>query len=168
MVPRYPTAPDGTLSTVHINRNLAFTSGADGIPTTKLSRRAIVFSSGGRDDFCSETIPEESFGSDAPRATDCRAIKNYMETIDGHFTVQPGDFSKDGWAIIASSGTCSFGIKFELLADTRQVIIGTNDVHFYINGWLGDAKHGKLRAVGTITCNNDGDEMILNWGLIHS
>ena len=170
MIPRQFTAPDGTPSTVYVNRNLDFTSAPDGTATTKLSRRTIQFTSGTRNDYCSETTPDETFGSDAPLAADCLAIRDYMETIRGHYTVSPSDFSKSsgGWAVIASSGTCSFGVRFQLAADTKQVVIGTNDVHFYIGGYARDARDGRIRAEGTISCNNDGETLLLFWGMIHS
>ncbi|KAJ9156822.1 hypothetical protein NKR19_g4138 [Coniochaeta hoffmannii] len=169
MIPRQFTAPDGTPSTVYVNRNLNFISSPDSTASTKLSRRTVQFTPGTRNDYCSETTPDETFGSDAPLAADCLAIKDYMETIRGHYTVSPGDFiNKSGWAVIASSGTCSFGVKFQLAADTKQVVIGTNDVHFYINGYARDARGGKIQAVGTISCNNDGQLLLLFWGMIHS
>jgi hypothetical protein len=169
MVPRLVTAPDGTLSTVYVNRNLDFVSAPKGTATTKLSRREILFTPGGRDDYCGETTPDETFGSGAPLAADCLVIKNHMETVNGYYTVSAGDFkTPTGWATIASSGTCSFAIKFQLTADITKVVIGTNDVHFYINGYARDAKNGRIEAIGTTSCNNDGQMSDLFWGMIHS
>jgi hypothetical protein len=169
IVPRESTVLDDTLATVSVNRDLDFARAPKGTSTTRLSRRIVVFTSSTDDDYCSETDPTETFGSDAPLAADCDAIREHMETIDGYFTVSPGDFNPStGWATIASSGTCSFGIKFQLPADTKQVVIGTNDVHFYIEGYLPDAQNGKIKAIGTISCNNNLQLLYLYWGMIHS
>lgn len=169
ILPREFTSPDGTLATVYVNRNLDFIRAPKGTATTQLSRREVLFSPGNVDDYCSETDPTETFGSDAPLAADCEAIKKHMKTIDGHYTVSPGDFNPStGWATIASSGTCSFAIKFQLAADTKTVVIGTNDVHFYLQGYLRDAQNGRINAVGTISCNNNSELLFLYWGMIHS
>lgn len=170
MSPRHVTTPDGTLSTVYINRNLDFVSAPGGTATTKtkLSRR-VVFTSGGRDEYCGETTPDETFGPDAPLAADCLAIKDYMDTIDGCYTVSPRDFNEStGWATIASSGTCVFAVKFDIAADAQTVLIGTNDVQFYIGVYARDAQDGRIEAVGGIACNYDGQVLLLDWGMIHS
>ncbi|OIW26232.1 hypothetical protein CONLIGDRAFT_646417 [Coniochaeta ligniaria NRRL 30616] len=168
MVPRKFTAPDGPLATVYVNRNLDFAPVPRGTATTRLSRR-VLFTTGSADDYCSETDPTETFGADAPLAADCDAIRKHMETIDGYYTVSPSDFNPStGWATIASSGTCSFAIKFQLSADTKKVVIGTNDVHFYLQGYLRDAQNGRIQAVGTISCNNNLELLFLYWGMIHS
>lgn len=169
LVPREPTGPDGTLATVYVNRDLDFVRAPKGTATTQLSRRAVLFTPSTADDYCSETDPTEAFDSDAPLAADCDAIRKHMETIDGYYTVSPGDFNPStGWATIASSGTCSFAIKFQLSADTKKVVIGTNDVHFYLQGYLRDAQNGRIKAVGTISCNNNQELLFLYWGMIHS
>lgn len=170
MVHRTVTTADGTLATVYINRNLDFVTAPKGTASTQLSKR-LAFTPGNVSnyDYCSETDPNESFGSDAPLAKDCEAIKTHMEQGDGYYTVAPKDFKKStGWATIASSGTCSFAIQFQNPADTKQVVIGTNDVHFYIQGYVGDAQNGKIKAIGTISCNNDQKLLFLFWGMIHS
>lgn len=162
-------AHGSTLSAVHVNRNLGFVNGPKGTATTKLAGRGVVFTSGGRDDYCGETTPDETFGPDAPLAADCLAIGAYMETIDGYYTVSPADFDgSSGWVTIASSGTCTFAIKFDVAADTQTVLIGTNDVQFYINVYAPDAQDGRIEAAGGIACNYNGQVLLLDWGMIHS
>jgi hypothetical protein len=168
MVAREFTASDGRLTTVHVNRALDFVAVPKGTASPRLSPR-LSFTAGRDDDYCSETDPTETFGDDAPLASDCTAIKNYMETITGYYTVSPSDFNTpSGWAIIASSGTCSFGVKFQLPADTKTLVIGTNDVHFYVQGYVAHAQNGRIKAVGTISCNNNREVLYLFWGMIHS
>ncbi|KAB5511733.1 hypothetical protein GE09DRAFT_1163936 [Coniochaeta sp. 2T2.1] len=171
LVPRAGTSP------VYINRDLEFTSAPQGSATTRLSRRKVLvpFTSDNlNDDFCSETSPNFSYGSDAALAADCVAVQNEIATRDGYFTISPSNFdAATGWARIATSGTCSFGVKFQLAKDTKRVIFGTNDVLFYIKNYVGNAQNGKIRAQGTISCSNDiGGEnsglLLLFWGMIHS
>lgn len=167
MAPREFTKTDGTLSTVHVNRDLEFVHTARASPSSQVSKR-VTFKPG-YDDYCSETNPTNTYGADAPLSADCTAIKQYMETITGYYTVSPNDFSQSTrWATVVSSGTCRFAIQFQIAADTKTVVIGTNDVHFYVQGVLPYAQNGKIKSTGAISCYNNGTMAILNWGMIHT
>ena len=163
--------PRAGTSLVYFNRDLDFTVGP---ATTRLSRRKILvpFTADLPDDYCSETSPSFTYGSDAAQAADCVAIQNEVAARDGYFTISPSNFdgAKGGWATIATSGTCSFAIKFQLAKDTKKVVFGTNDVLFYIRNYVRNAQNGKIRAEGTISCSNGVDNglLFLYWGMIHS
>ncbi|KAK2002962.1 hypothetical protein LX36DRAFT_185380 [Colletotrichum falcatum] len=169
MVPRTFTGADGTESTIHINRRLQFTQGEEGTRPARLSKR-FVFSSG-RVEWCGEQAedPVTDFSASAPSAADCQALVNSMGNQNGFWTLQPNDFSSDGWARVMSSGSCSFAARY---ADSgsagNRMRIGTNDIRFYTTRYGGLAQDGKLGLQGTVQCNNAENMLFVTWGLIRS
>ncbi|KAK1973245.1 putative necrosis-inducing factor-domain-containing protein [Colletotrichum cereale] len=169
MVPRTFTDVDGTNSTIHVNRRLQFTQGGEGPRPARLSKR-FDFSSG-RVEWCGEQAedPATDFSASAPSASDCQALVNSLGNQNGFWTLNPSDFSSDGWARIVSSGSCSFAAKY---ADSgsagNPMRIGTNDIRFYTTRYGTLAKDGKLGLQGTVQCNNDQRMLFVTWGLLRS
>ncbi|KAK1948668.1 hypothetical protein LY78DRAFT_664787 [Colletotrichum sublineola] len=169
MVPRTFTDANGTTSTIHVNRRLQFTQGNEGTRPARVSKR-IAFSSG-RVEWCGEQAedPATDFSTSAPSAADCQALVNSLGSQNGFWTVQPNDFSSDGWARIVSSGSCSFAARY---ADSgsagNPMRIGTNDIRFYTTRYGGLSKDGKLGLQGTVQCSNAEKMLFVTWGLLHS
>ena len=144
---------------------------------TPYSRRAAAnnkrsnFTAGGQsiNDYCGETTVSESFGPDAPLASDCDALAAAMTARPGVFTLEPSDFAgEDGWATVVSQGTCAFAVQFQERANTTKALLGTNDIRFYVDTYARDAQDGRIQATGPIACFN-GDEIVdLNWAMTHS
>ncbi|KAH8886199.1 hypothetical protein GQ53DRAFT_828203 [Thozetella sp. PMI_491] len=136
-----------------------------------LSKR-LTFTSGGRDDYCGEANPTFTYGDDTPVAADCAAISSAVAAISpGFWTVDVSDFHPpNGWATIASSGTCQFALQFQVPSQTQSMFFGTNDLRFYINSYVGNSQNGHIQAIAGVACNNNtgGVLLIVNWGMIHS
>ncbi len=127
------------------------------------------------DDYCGETTPTESFGSATPLASDCSAIAATMAAQNGVFTILPSDFANStassdgsGWATIAQSGSCAFAVQFQEKANVTTVLLGTNDVRFYIDSYVQDAQDGHIQVSGPIACFNGLNLVDLNWAMVHS
>jgi hypothetical protein len=158
-------------SAISINPALKFTRYAAPDQRTRYySKRAPTFTSKGRQDYCGETDPWFAYGTDAPLAADCKALATYWDgTGAGFYTLAPGDFDPaTGWAKVVSHGSCAFAVKFQLPGDKTTALIGTNDIRFYTNTYVGNARDGRLQATGTIGCYNGQKIIDLLWGLIRS
>ncbi|KAK1573622.1 putative necrosis-inducing factor-domain-containing protein [Colletotrichum navitas] len=169
MVPRTFINADGTDSTIHVNRRLQFTQGSESTRPTRLSKR-VVFSPG-RVEWCGEVAedPATDFSASAPSAEDCQALINSLGDQDGFWTLQPNDFSSDGWARIVSSGSCAFAARYADSGSTGNPMrIGTNDILFYTTRYLPLAQNGKLGLQGTVQCNNAEKMLFVTWGLLSS
>jgi Pathogen effector len=153
---------------VSLNPALKFTR-KEPAKTGKFTKR-VSFNVNGNDNWCGETDPWYDFGSTAPLASDCAQVANWWTyTSDGYWTLQPSDFSPStGWAKVATVGTCSFAVKFQVSSQTTTTWIGTNDVHFFVTQVEPYAQNGKLGAQGTTSCYNGATALDLLWGLIHS
>ncbi|GKT59836.1 hypothetical protein ColTof4_11055 [Colletotrichum tofieldiae] len=168
MVPRTFTNAEGTTSTIHVNRRLQFTQESEGTRPVRLSKR-FAFSSG-RDEWCGEQAedPATDFSTSAPSAADCQALASSLGNENGFWTLQPSDFSSDGWARIVSSGSCSFAARHAGSGSTDSPMrIGTNDIRFYTTRYGVLAKDGKLGLQGTVQCYNAQNMLFVTWGLLH-
>ncbi|KAK2064039.1 hypothetical protein LY76DRAFT_587895 [Colletotrichum caudatum] len=169
MVPRTFTDADATDSTIHVNRRLQFTQGSDGTRPSRLFKR-FPFSSG-RVEWCGEQAedPATDFSASAPSASDCQALVNSLDNQNGFWTLQPSDFSSDGWARIVSSGSCAFAARY---ADSgsagNPMRIGTNDISFYTTRYEPLSQNGRLGLQGTVQCSNAEKMLFVTWGLIRS
>ncbi|KAF4774205.1 hypothetical protein HER10_EVM0010106 [Colletotrichum scovillei] len=169
MVPRTFTNADGTTSTIRMNRNIKFTQGSEGTRPVRLSKR-FPFSSG-RDEWCGEMAedPATDFSASAPLAADCQALASSLSSQNGFWTLQPGDFSSNGWATVVSSGTCSFAVRYADSGSAASPMnVGTNDIRFYTTRYGVMAQNGKLGLQGTVQCYNSQKMLFVTWGLIHS
>ncbi|GKT51976.1 uncharacterized protein ColSpa_12157 [Colletotrichum spaethianum] len=169
MVPRTFIDADGTASIIHVNRRLQFTKGSEGTRPVRLSKRS-AFSSG-RDEWCGELAedPAADYSASAPSAADCQALARSLSNQNGFWTLQPSDFSSDGWARIVSSGSCSFAARHADSGNSDSPMsIGTNDIRFYTTRYGVLAQDGKLGLQGTVQCNNAQKMLIVTWGLLHS
>lgn len=157
-------------SAISINPALKFTRYATPDERIRPSKRTPTFTSKGRQDYCGETDPWFAYGPDAPLAADCKALASSWDGIGaGFYTLSPGDFDPaTGWAKVVSHGSCAFGVKFQLPADTTTALIGSNDIRFYTATYVGNARDGRLKATGTIGCYNGQKIIDLLWGLIPS
>jgi hypothetical protein len=173
MVPRQFTRADGSQATVYINPSLNYVR-SEALPSTSISKRSfkrsLSYLAGDRDQYCGETVAAEVFGASAPQASDCNAIAQYMTTLQtGYFVVEPADFDPGtGWCKVASSGSCSFAIKFQIAGDTTTALVGKSDIWFYISTTTRDAVAGRIGATGSISCYNGATLIDLTWGLIGS
>ncbi|OHW95941.1 hypothetical protein CSPAE12_05517 [Colletotrichum incanum] len=169
MVPRTFVNAEGTTSTIHLNRRLRFTQGSEGTRPVRLSKRFAFLS--GRDEWCGEQAedPATDFSASAPEAADCQTLASSLGNQNGFWTLQPSDFSSDGWARIASSGSCSFAARYADSGSAGSPMrIGTNDVRFYTTRYGVLAKDGKLGLQGTVQCNNAQKMLFVTWGLVRS
>ncbi|TQN72392.1 hypothetical protein CSHISOI_03125 [Colletotrichum shisoi] len=158
-----------TASALHVNPKLRFTQGTEGTRPVRLSKR-FPFSSG-RDEWCGEQAedPAADYSASAPSAVDCQALVNSLGDQNGFWTLQPGDFSSDGWARVASLGSCSFAVRHASSGGINSPMrIGTNDVRFYTTRYGVLAKDGKLGLQGTVQCYNSQNLLFVTWGLIRS
>lgn len=157
-----------TRDSVNINSDLVFSPVAR-TPSPRTSKR-VSFTTGGQVEYCGESDPTESFGEEAPLQADCDAIgRSAAEGTPGFYTLRPEDFDPaTGWCKIATKGTCSFAVRFQVASQRQTAWIGTQDVHFYIQRYVLDAKDGRIGAVGTMACYNGtpGKIIYLEWGLI--
>ncbi|KAK3935407.1 hypothetical protein QBC46DRAFT_323473 [Diplogelasinospora grovesii] len=179
LIPREVALPDGTLATVNENKGLMFTARQDqphrAARSSSLDKR-MTYTKGGRDDYCGETTPQETFGPATPLASDCLSIAYaYAYPTDGFWTITPSDFNStvdglDGeWATIATSGTCAFKVKFQE-PPAQTLYFGTNDLRFYIQTYVGDAQDGHIQVWGNIACNNNQPTVLFlnSWVMTHS
>ena len=74
-------------------------------------------------------------------------------------------------------GTGEFGFEeggvyslkqFQEKANVTTVLLGTNDVRFYIDTFVQDAQDGHIQASGPIACFNGLKVVDLNWAIVHS
>ncbi|RXG46695.1 hypothetical protein VDGE_08248 [Verticillium dahliae] len=143
-------------------------------PST-LARRALdyqhpVYTAGGRFEYCGEVAvtPTPDTSSAAPLAADCSLIADDVGARQGAYTFAAADFKHDGWAWVAAKGTCTFAVRFDTAAARTKLLVGTNDVRFYISSssWL--AKNGRLGVKAGVTCFNGEGQKGITWGLIRT
>ncbi|OHE92688.1 hypothetical protein CORC01_12022 [Colletotrichum orchidophilum] len=169
MVPRTFANADGITSKIRMNRNIKFTQASEGTRPVRLSKR-FPFSSG-RDEWCGELAedPATDFSASAPLAADCQALATSLSSQNGFWTLQPGDFSSNGWATVVSSGTCSFAVRYaDSGSAANPMNVGTNDIRFYTTRYGVLTQDGKLGLQGTVQCYNSQKMLFVTWGLIHS
>lgn len=160
--------PKAASRAVHVNAELEFSSPN---PSSNLIKR-FTFTAGGRNEYCGESNPTEDFGPGAPLQADCAALgQSAASATPGFYTLHAADFdAATGWCTIATSGTCSFAVRFQRReeADTEVAMIGTHDVTFYVQRYILDARDGRIGAVGTMACYNGtpGKMLLMEWGLI--
>ncbi len=76
-----------------------------------------------------------------------RRHRQLLAGVTGFWTVAASDFHPpNGWATIATSGTCQFAIQFQVPSQTQGMFIGTNDLRFYINNYVGFSQNGHIQS----------------------
>ncbi|KAM0326558.1 hypothetical protein ACHAQA_006427 [Verticillium albo-atrum] len=140
-----------------------------------LARRALDYqhpnyTGGGRFEFCGEVAvtPTPDTSAKAPLAADCNRIAEHMANGQGSYAFAAADFKHDGWAWVAAKGTCTFAVRFDTAAARTKLLVGTNDVRFYISSSLRLAKNGRLGVKAGVTCFNGEASKGITWGLIRS
>jgi hypothetical protein len=165
-----PLPSSGAADEVAFNPALHFTRDSPSSPLRLLRR--LAFTLGGTQDYCGETFPTSTFGAAAPLAADCAGIAAAVTSTPGFFTLEPADFANattDGWATLVSRGTCAFAVALqEHGGNGAPARLGTNDIRFYIQSYVGEAQGGRIQSVGGISCYN-GDKLVpLNWAMLHN
>ncbi|KAG7138817.1 hypothetical protein HYQ45_004070 [Verticillium longisporum] len=143
-------------------------------PST-LARRALdyqhpAYTTGGRFEYCGEVAvtPTPDTSCAAPLAADCSLIADDVGARQGAYTFAAADFKHDGWAWVAAKGTCTFAVRFDTAAARTKLLVGTNDVRFYISSSLRLAKNGRLGVRAGVTCFNGEGQKGITWGLIRT
>ncbi|KAM0284001.1 hypothetical protein ACHAQH_002196 [Verticillium albo-atrum] len=158
---------------------LALLASASAIDTSLIpsviSRRALdyrhpAYTAGGRFEYCGEVAvtPTPDTSAAAPLAADCSLVADHMTAGQGSYSFAVSDFKHDGWAWVAAKGTCTFAVRFDTAAARTKLLVGTNDVRFYISSSLRLAENGRLGVKAGVTCFNGEAQKGVTWGLIRT
>ncbi|KAK4213898.1 hypothetical protein QBC37DRAFT_163261 [Rhypophila decipiens] len=125
----------------------------------------------GNDYYCGEVAGVvESFGPDAPLASDCLAIRaRYPDTVRGYWTISVADQNSapGGWITLAKQGTCAFKVRLEDGQTPRDFRVGTNDVWFY-TGYARSSQGtpGRYQGISDVGCNWQRVITTVRWGIV--
>ncbi|TPX16501.1 uncharacterized protein E0L32_003795 [Thyridium curvatum] len=135
--------------------------------STKIAPRSIDFHASKDDGYCGETQPKVDSNAGAPLADDCRQLANMVASVPGYYSISADEFGAAGhWVPVVAKGTCAFGLRFQNSGDATTALVGTNDIRFYVEQVINDAKDGLIHAEGSILCTNGQKSNSMDWSLV--